>query len=99
MSTVAMNREILNSLFDNQQKLDELFDSIFDDDDFLINSSPSSSQSVNHSTAFEAEKQFSSGGGKVKALFLAIKHNPYFYVLPIVLEIAVIYSVVINLFL
>jgi len=97
MSTVAMNREILNGLFDNQQKLDELFDSIFDDDNFLINSSPASSQSVSHSPVFEAEKQFSSGGN-VKALFLAIKHNPYFYVLPIVLEIAVIYSVVINLF-
>jgi len=98
MSTVAMNREILNGLFDNQQKLDELFDSIFDDDNFLINSSPASSQSVSHSPAIEVEKQFSSGGGNVKALFLAIKHNPYFYVLPIVLEIAVIYTVLINLF-
>ena len=98
MSTVAMNREILNGLFDNQQKLDKLFNSIFDEDNFLINSSSSSTQSVCISPVYEAEKHFLSSGGNVKELLLAIKHNPYFYVLPIVLEMAVIYSVVINLF-
>lgn len=100
MSTVAMNREMLNGLFDNQQKLDELFNSIFDDDDFLINSSSSSNQSVCISPTYEAgaENQFLASGGNVKEPLLAIKHNPCFYVLLIVFEIAVIYSVVINLF-
>lgn len=97
MNTVAMDRDILNGLFDNQQKLDELFDSIFNDDNYLINSSPSSSQSVSHAPTFEVESQFSKGGGNVNELLLAIKLNPYFYVLPIVLEIAVIYFAVINL--
>jgi hypothetical protein len=98
MSRVAMNSEILNGLFDNQKKLDELFNSIFDDNNFLINCSSSSTQSVFVSPAYEAEKHFLSSGGNVKELLLAIKHNPYFYVLPIVLEMAVIYLVVINLF-
>ena len=97
MNTVTMDRDILNGLFDNQKKLDELFDSIFDDDNYLINSSPSSSQSGSRPPASEVESQFSYTGGNVKELLLTIKHNPFFYVLPIVLEIAAIYLVVINL--
>jgi hypothetical protein len=96
MNTVPINRNVLNGLFDNQKKLDELFDSIFDDNDF-INNSPSSSQSGSRSTDFEIESQFSYDDGKVNESLIAIKQNPFYYVLTIVLEIAAIYFVAINL--
>lgn len=96
MNTVALDRNTLNGLFDNQKKLDDLFDSIFDDDNFFINSSPASSQSKSRYPDFDAETQ-RLYGGNVKGSSLAIKHNPFHYALPIVLEIAVIYLVVTNL--
>ena len=94
MSTVAIESNMLNGLFDNQKKLDELFDSIFDDDNYFISSSStsSSSQSGSRHSAYEVESQYS-----VKKSPLAIKQNPISYVLPIVLEIAAIYWIVTNL--
>jgi hypothetical protein len=44
MYAATIDRHALNGLFDNQKKLDDLFDSIFDDDNYFI-SSTSSSQS------------------------------------------------------
>lgn len=96
MNTVAIDGSTLNGLFDNQKKLDELFDSIFGDESYFINSPPSSSQSGNHFSASDAGSQFSYGGN-LKESLLAIKPNRFFYVLPIVLEIAVIYLAVTNL--
>ena len=41
MSTVAVDMDVLNELFDNQKKLDDVLNSLFDEDPFL--SSPKSS--------------------------------------------------------
>ena len=98
MNTVAIDRNTLNDLFDNQKKMDELFDSIFDDDNYFINSSSSSSQAGSRRSTLDVESQSSYGGDSVKEPLLAIrKHNPYYFVLPIVLEIAAIYLIVTNL--
>ncbi len=97
MNTIAIDRDMLNGLFDNQKKLDDLFDSIFDEDDYFINSSPSPSQSENLCPAFEVENQFSYSSGNIKELLLAIKQNHFFYLLPIIVEITVIYLVTKNL--
>lgn len=97
MNAVAIDSNMLTSLFDNQKKLDDLFDTIFDDDNYFIGSSSSSSQAGSRQFAADLESQISVAGRNVKASPLATKHNPFCYVLPIVLEIAVIYLVVINL--
>lgn len=98
MNAVAIDTNTINSLFDNQKKVDELFDSIFDDDNFFISSSSSSSQAESRSSSFESESRFSYGGDSAKESFLAMStHNPYYFVLPIVLEIAAIYFVATNL--
>ncbi len=90
MNTVAIDSKMLNGLFDNQKKLDELFDSIFDDDNYFISSSSTSYQTERRSPASAPESQFSASGSSVKESALAIKHNIFSYVLSIVLEIAVI---------
>lgn len=96
MNTVAMDRNTLNGLFDNQRKLDDLFDSIFDDENFFITATPSSSLSSSRSAAFDSESQ-SLYGRNANSSISAIKQNRFHYVIPIILEIAVIYLVVTNL--
>jgi len=96
MNTVAMDRNTLNGLFDNQKKLDDLFDSIFDDENFFINASPSSSQTTTRHSSFATESQLY-GGSNVKESFVAINRNPLYYLFPIALEITVIYLLVTNL--
>ena len=98
MNTVAIDTNMINSLFDNQKKVDELFDSIFDDDNFFIRGSSYSSQTESYGSTFDLESQASYKGGSVKESFLAISNrNPYYFVLPIVLEIAAIYFFIANL--
>lgn len=97
MYTAAIDRNALNGLFDNQKKLDDLFDSIFDDDNYFIGS-VSSSQSENLYPASGIGRSFTPKQSRMKESLLTIKEQcPYFFVLPIVLEIAAIYFVVTNL--
>jgi len=96
MSAVAIDRNALNGLFDNQRKLDDLFDSIFDDDNYFINS-VSSSPTENFYVASSATRSITAEQSRVRESVLTIKEQcPYFFVLPIVLEIAAIYLVVAN---
>lgn len=96
MSATIIDRNALNGLFDNQRKLDDLFDSIFDDDNYFI-SSASPSPAGNRCAVSSAEASFASKQSKVKESLLTVKEQcPYFFMLPIVLEIAVIYFVVTN---
>jgi hypothetical protein len=95
MNTVAIDTNTLNSLFDNQKKLDEIFDSIFEENNFFINSS--SSQTESRYSTYEVDSPASYGSSNVKNSLLAIKQNPFYCVLPIALEIAVIYLLVTNL--
>ena len=95
MYTAAIDGNTLNGLFDNQKKLDDLFDSIFDDDNYFISSASSSSLTEKR---YSAERQYSPGPNRVTESLLMIKNrSPYFLMLPIVLEVAVIYFVVANL--
>lgn len=96
MYTAAIDGNTLNGLFDNQKKLDDLFDSIFDDDNYFISSTSSSSSVESH---YCAERQFSpSQNGVTESLLMMKDRSPYFVLLPIVLEVAVIYFVIANLF-
>jgi len=96
MCASAIDRNALNGLFDNQQKLDNLFDSIFEDDNFFI-SGTSSSVSVPSSSRYEVSYSQVQPSSRLHTSLLAIKQQcPYFFVLPVVLEIAVIYVVVTN---
>ncbi len=96
MNTITLDRNALNGLFDNQKKLDDLFDSIFDDDNYFISSATSSAQSGRY-PEFNVESQFSAGGGAVLNSLNAMKHNTFFYIVPIALEMAVIYLVMTHL--
>lgn len=96
MNTVAIDRNTLNGLFDNQKKLDELFDSIFGDDNCFISISPTPSQSGSRYSDFDTKSHYSYGGN-LKESLLAIKPNRFYYAIPILLEIAVIYLAVTNL--
>ena len=97
MNTVAINNNMLNGLFDNQQKLDELFDSIFDDDNYSIDSSSSTFQAESRHSASDVASQFSYGDDNINKSPLAIIHNPFCYILLIMIEAAVIYLGVANL--
>lgn len=97
MSAAVIDSNVLNSLFENQNKLDDLFDSIFDDDNYFI-SSVSSSQSENLYVASSPTRSITPKQSRVRETLLTIKEqSPYFFMLPIVLEIAAIYFVVTNL--
>jgi hypothetical protein len=96
MSAAAIDSNVLNNLFDNQKKLDDLFDSVFDDDNYFI-SSVSSSQSENLYPASGALRSTTPEQGRIRESLLTIKGQcPYLFVLPLVLEIAAIYFVVAN---
>ncbi|WP_031434671.1 hypothetical protein [Methylomarinum vadi] len=98
MSAVSIDINTLNDLFDNQKKMDELFDSIFDDDNYFINSPSSSSQATSSGPSYDEENPILYGGESVKESHLAVRiQNPYYFILPIVLEIAAIYWVATNL--
>jgi hypothetical protein len=97
MYTAAIDRNTLNGLFDNQKKLDDLFESIFDDDNYFI-SSVSSSQSENLYATSAASRSFTPKQSRIKESLLTIKEqSPYFFVLPIIIELTAIYFVVTNL--
>lgn len=99
MYTAAIDGHALNGLFDNQKKLDELFDSIFDDENYFISSAPSSlSPSKSGYAAYDEGSLSASRRGKLAGSLSIMKNqSPYFFLLPIVLEVAAIYFIVTNL--
>jgi hypothetical protein len=95
MNAITLDRNALNGLFENQKKLDDLFDSIFDDDNFFISSTPSSAQAATCHLEFKkVEIPRAYNGRKGMEPLYAIKHHPFFFVVPITLELTVIYFVV-----
>jgi hypothetical protein len=93
MYAATIDRNALNDLFDNQKKLDDLFDSIFDDDNYFISTIASQPY-----TAPKATRTFTPKPTPVRDSLLRVKEQtPYFFMLPIVLEIAAIYFVVAHL--
>lgn len=99
MYTAAIDGHALNGLFDNQKKLDELFDSIFDDENYFISSSsPSMSSSKSAYAAYDEGRLSQSRQGKLtESLSMLKNQSPYFFLLPIMLEVAAIYFIVTNL--
>jgi len=98
MSAAAIDTNVLNSLFDNQKRLDDVFDSIFDDDNYFIISSVCSTLSENHCSTYNPDRSHTPKPNPVRDSLLTIKEQcPYFFMLPIVLEIAAIYFVVTQL--
>ena len=90
MTAAAIDLDTLNILFDNQKKLDDIFDSMFDED-FLINSSTSfndkavdNAQKKNHCSE---ELSFNSDD----ELFVKKRRSVISLVTPVVMEIALIY--------
>ena len=91
MTTVAIDSDTLNILFDNQKKLDDIFDSMFDED-LLISSSTSfndkavdNAQNKNHCSE---DLSFNSDDDE---LFVKKRRSVISLVTPVVMEIALIY--------
>ncbi len=98
MNAITLDRNALNGLFENQKKLDDLFDSIFDDDNFFIGSTPSPAQAATCHLEFKkVEHPRADNGSKGIKSFYAIKHHPFFFVVPITLELTVLYFVITHL--
>jgi len=84
MITAAIDTNILNDLLDNQKKLDDVFDSIFDEDPFLDSSPTSAKYAVfddNEYASFNDSDEVN----------IQSKQRIITFILPVVLEIAVLY--------
>ena len=96
MSATTIDPLVLNSLFDNQKRLDDVFNSIFDDDTCFV-SSVYSSPSESHGSTYYTSRSFAPKPSPVRNSLLTIREqHPYIFLLPILLEIAAIYLVVTN---
>jgi len=94
MGAAVIDKNTLNSLFENQEKLDDLFDSIFDDGNYFI-SSESSSHSLMPCPVKDEVYSFTPTRSRPGASLPTTKRqSPYFFVLPVALELAIIYFVV-----
>ena len=93
MYAAAIDRTALNGLFDNQKKLDDLFDSIFDDGDYFITCAPPKTERP--VTSHSRSKHQPETIGRLSASLQTIKErHPYFFIVPVILELSVIYGIV-----
>lgn len=98
MSTAAIDTHVLNSLFDNQQRLEDVFNSIFDDDSYFIGSDYSTAAGT-ASSADAPSRSCPSKPNRVSDSWQTFnKRYHRFYLLPVVLEIAAIYWIVAHFF-
>jgi len=90
MNTAAIDTNILNDLFDNQKKLDDVFDSIFDEDPFLDSFPSSASQ---NSYAVDNDYAYFNANVNVneKTDNQTSTQSSLQLIMPVVLEIAVLY--------
>jgi len=84
MTTAAIDINTLNDLFDNQQKLDDVFDSIFDEDPFLDSSPSNASQN-----SYAVDNDYAYFNDKVDNQ--TTTQSTMQLIMPVVLEIAVLY--------
>lgn len=95
MNTTAIDASALNSLFDKQKKLDDIFSSMFEEDEFnFINNSVSNNDQVIESSSWDDDKSpynedlsINSRNDTLEQKKQSIIH----IVLPLVLEITAIY--------
>ncbi len=98
MTTAALDLDALNNLLDNQKKLDDVFSSIFDDDNFL-------SSSIFDEKEFEDnDQEYSQDLYTNEDLSFNTEDKDFFhnkrsltnFLIPVVLEVGVIYYCLIN---
>ncbi|NOQ16621.1 MAG: hypothetical protein GQ581_06140 [Methyloprofundus sp.] len=95
MTTAAIDIETLNELLDNQKKLDDIFSTAFDDDDFLkCSMACNKHESGKSSLAAHQNKRLLSNAG-ANVLVQESKSKVYL-VMPVLLEIATIYYCIAN---
>jgi hypothetical protein len=93
MTTVAIDIDVLNELFDNQKKLDDIFSSFFDDDSILSSSVSYSDHAIGNSGQQGSEDiisyedySFDSGDN----IFAEKKSSIFTIIMPVVVEIIVV---------
>ena len=94
MTTATIDLDTLNDLFENQKKLDDIFSSIFDDDSFLSNSISLNDQPLGSSGQKSSQDLHSNEDLSFKAedkTFVQKKRSITHLIMPVVIEIAVIY--------
>ncbi len=98
MTAATIDLDTLNNLFDNQKKLDDIFDLMFDED-LLINSSTSfndkalgNAQEVGH---YSEELSFNP---EEDDFFVQKKRSAIGFVMPVVMEIAAMYYIIMLFF-
>lgn len=95
MNSTTIDASALNSLFDKQKKLDDIFSSMFEEDEFnFINNSVSNNDQVIESSSWDDDKSpynedlsINSRNDTLEQKKQSITH----IVLPLVLEITAIY--------
>jgi hypothetical protein len=92
MTSVSIDINALNSLLDNQKKLDDLFDSIFDDNLYIVADSYSSAADT--FSAYELDSEWTQNNSFLRDLLLTIKHNQVYGIITLILEVAIIFSIV-----
>jgi len=88
MTAAAIDLDVLNELFDNQKKLDDIFGSLFDDDSCL---SASSYDEPAPKGSGQKDNQATYSKDNFADEFTQESRSTLSLVMPVVLEIAVIY--------
>ncbi|WP_174483178.1 hypothetical protein [methanotrophic endosymbiont of Bathymodiolus puteoserpentis (Logatchev)] len=89
MTAAAIDLDVLNELFDNQKKLDDVFGSLFDDDSFLNVSSydevtPRSSEQKSNQSTYTTDNN-------TMDEFIPESRSILSLATPVIIEIAIIY--------
>ena len=95
MTTAAIDLDTLDKLFDNQKKLDDVFDSMFDEDPFLSSPTPFSDYAKKENDRAQAASESLQSYQELtipveKTTFSQRAKNFAYFVLPVI-ELAAIY--------
>ena len=93
MTSAAVNLDALNELFENQNKLDDIFNSIFDED-FFLSSSMSSNDHELGSRDQESSQDLNSNEdlsfNADDRTFVQKKQSITYFIMPVVVEIVAV---------
>ena len=94
MTTAAIDIDVLDELFENQKKLDDVLNSFFDDDSFL-SSSTSFDDNVSGTSAQKGNLNFQSGEDfsldSDDTILDQKSRSIFYFIVPLIMEIAAIY--------
>ncbi len=99
MTTAAIDLDTLNKLFDNQKRLDDIFDSMFDEDPFLSSPTPFSDYAKKQDNTIS--QKASNNGYSNDELLFSVRKSDFvqrlqglsYFVLPALELIAIYYGV------